>query len=79
MPHDRSYRFVSNSKLKMSNSTEEDAVLVDMELSVYSQVVFIDVPHAYPLHSDVICSYKLTGGLTPNNKDWIGIYKVDAM
>ncbi|XP_053368062.1 calcium-binding and coiled-coil domain-containing protein 2 [Clarias gariepinus] len=60
----------------MSNSTEEDAVLVDMELSVYSQVVFIDVPHAYPLHSDVICSYKLTGGLTPNNKDWIGIYKV---
>ncbi|MCI4384269.1 hypothetical protein PGIGA_G00036830 [Pangasianodon gigas] len=63
-------------QLKMSESAEEDGVRVDLETSIYSQVVFIDVPHSYPLHSDVTCSYKLTGGLIPNPKDWIGIYKV---
>ncbi|GAA6100979.1 calcium-binding and coiled-coil domain-containing protein 2 isoform X1 [Tachysurus ichikawai] len=60
----------------MIESSEEDGVKMDMESSTYSQVVFIDVPPSYPLHTDVICNYKLTGGLIPDSKDWIGIYKV---
>lgn len=63
----------------MIESSEEDGVKMDMESSTYSQVVFIDVPPSYPLHTDVICNYKLTGGLIPDSKDWIGIYKVDSL
>ncbi|XP_058262973.1 calcium-binding and coiled-coil domain-containing protein 2 [Hemibagrus wyckioides] len=60
----------------MTESLEEHGVKVDLESSTYSQVVFIDVPPSYPLNTDVICCYKVTGGLIPNSKDWIGIYKV---
>ncbi|KAK3559620.1 hypothetical protein QTP86_013580 [Hemibagrus guttatus] len=60
----------------MSDSSEEDGVKLDLESSTYSQVVFIDVPPSYPINTDVICCYKLRGGLIPNPKDWIGVYKV---
>lgn len=76
MPRDRSFSFTSI--LEMTESLEEDGVKVDLESSTYSQVVFIDVPPSYPLNTDVICCYKLTGGLIPNPKDWIGIYKVET-
>lgn len=69
---------MSVPELKMSASAVEDGVRLD-ESSVYSQVVFIDVPPSYPLYTDVTCCYKLTEGLIPSTKDWIGIYKVDAI
>lgn len=72
-------QFCLYPKLKMSESAEEEAVQMDMESSTYSQVVFIDVPRSYPLQADVTCSYKLTVGLIPCPKDWIGIYKVDEI
>ncbi|XP_060795837.1 calcium-binding and coiled-coil domain-containing protein 2 isoform X2 [Neoarius graeffei] len=59
----------------MSASAVEDAVGV-AESSMYSQVVFIDVPPSYPLQTDVTCFYKLTGGLIQRSSDWIAIYKV---
>lgn len=74
----RAVLFLSSSGT-MSESSEEDAVKVDMESSTYSQVVFIEVPPFYPLHTDITCCYKVTEGLIPNPKDWIGIYKVYAM
>lgn len=77
MPRCRSYSFVSIPKLKMS--AEQDAVQGEVESSTYSQVVFLDVHPSYPLHTDVTCSYKLTGGLIPTPKDWIGIYKVQFL
>lgn len=79
MIRDSSYRFVSVPKLKMSENPGEDVLQVDLESSTYSQVVFIDVPRSYPLHTDVTCSYKLTGSLIANPKDWIGIYKVNTI
>ncbi|XP_062859175.1 calcium-binding and coiled-coil domain-containing protein 2 [Trichomycterus rosablanca] len=60
----------------MSEVTEEDSARMEMEVSIYSQVVFIDVPPSYPLRTPVTCTYQLTGGMTSSTKDWIGIFKV---
>lgn len=60
----------------MSDGADETASFVDLERSSFSQVVFIDIPPVYTPQISVICSYRLTGGLKPNSKDWIGIFKV---
>ncbi|KAL7869168.1 hypothetical protein AOLI_G00131560 [Acnodon oligacanthus] len=64
------------SGLKMNASKEEERVTLGMESSCFSQVVFMDVPHSYPLSTSVKCSYAVTGGLNPSSKDWIGVFKV---
>lgn len=47
-----------------------------METSSYSQVVFNDVPPSYPPNTAVTCRYTLTGAVLPDQRDWVGIYKV---
>lgn len=47
-----------------------------METTSFSQVVFNDVPPSYRPNTAVTCRYTITGGLQPNPRDWIGIFKV---
>ncbi|XP_051968620.1 calcium-binding and coiled-coil domain-containing protein 2 [Xyrauchen texanus] len=60
----------------MNDRTEEEMITAVMETSSFSQVVFNDVPPSYPPNTAVTCRYTLTGGLQPNPRDWIGIFKV---
>ncbi|XP_051958480.1 calcium-binding and coiled-coil domain-containing protein 2-like isoform X3 [Xyrauchen texanus] len=62
----------------MNDRTEEEISHIPavMETSSFSQVVFNDVPLSYPPNTAVTCRYTLTGGLQPNPRDWIGIFKV---
>ncbi|XP_051530340.1 calcium-binding and coiled-coil domain-containing protein 2-like [Myxocyprinus asiaticus] len=60
----------------MNDRTEEETIPAVMETSSFSQVVFNDVPPTYPPNTAVTCRYTLTGGLQPNSRDWIGIFKV---
>ncbi|TNN51611.1 Calcium-binding and coiled-coil domain-containing protein 2 [Liparis tanakae] len=42
--------------------------------SIFSQVVFTDPPHSYPLFAPVTCSY--TAAFQPSPRDWVGMFKV---
>ncbi|XP_076856545.1 calcium-binding and coiled-coil domain-containing protein 2 [Brachyhypopomus gauderio] len=56
------------------NDDTLETVFADKES--FSQVVFVDVAHSYQINAPVRCCYTLTGGLNPNTRDWIGIFKV---
>lgn len=59
----------------MDDNADETTPTV-METISFSQVVFNDVPPSYPPNTAVTCRYTITGGLQPNPRDWIGIFKV---
>ncbi|XP_026171326.1 calcium-binding and coiled-coil domain-containing protein 2 [Mastacembelus armatus] len=42
----------------------------------FSQVVFLDIPHSYPLSTHVTCYYTLASAYQPDPRDWVGIFKV---
>ncbi|XP_028845951.1 calcium-binding and coiled-coil domain-containing protein 2 isoform X2 [Denticeps clupeoides] len=44
--------------------------------STFSQVLFTDVPPAYPPNSGVTCRYTLTAALQPHPRDWVGVFRV---
>lgn len=62
----------------MDHTEDEETVHTVMETSSFSQVVFNDVPPSYPPNTAVTCRYTITGGLQPNPRDWIGVFKVCA-
>lgn len=43
---------------------------------IFSQVVFIDIPHSYPPAAPLTCCYTVTAAFQPSNKDWVGIFRV---
>uniref|UniRef100_A0A4W4FIE1 SKICH domain-containing protein n=1 Tax=Electrophorus electricus TaxID=8005 RepID=A0A4W4FIE1_ELEEL len=61
----------------MNDDTLENMIFreYDMESS-FSQVVFVNILRSYQINVPVKCCYTLTGGLKPNTRDWIGIFKV---
>lgn len=56
---------------------EEAAAAETPSMLIFSQVVFIDIPHAYPPATPVTCRYTVTTAFQPSNKDWVGIFKVE--
>lgn len=55
---------------------DEDAVEVRFARSDFAQVIFHDIAETYPTDANVCCAYTLTSSLTPNSRDWVGLYKV---
>ncbi|KAK1793711.1 hypothetical protein P4O66_001451 [Electrophorus voltai] len=47
-----------------------------LAMEVEAQVVFVNILRSYQINVPVKCCYTLTGGLKPNTRDWIGIFKV---
>lgn len=58
----------------MEGSTE--GTTPDPAARTFSQVLFLDVPHLYPLATPVTCCYTFTADFQPNSRDWVGIFKV---
>lgn len=48
----------------------------DMDTSNFAHVIFQNVGKSYLPHAALECHYTLTQFITPNPKDWVGIFKV---
>uniref|UniRef100_A0A8C6NXY7 SKICH domain-containing protein n=1 Tax=Nothobranchius furzeri TaxID=105023 RepID=A0A8C6NXY7_NOTFU len=59
--------------LSMETLTEAGA---DLSPPAFSQVVFIDIPQAYPRSAPITCRFTLSAALQPSSMDWVGIFKV---
>nr|XP_015817915.2 calcium-binding and coiled-coil domain-containing protein 2 isoform X2 [Nothobranchius furzeri] len=57
----------------METLTEAGA---DLSPPAFSQVVFIDIPQAYPRSAPITCRFTLNAALQPSSRDWVGIFKV---
>uniref|UniRef100_A0A1A8LQY2 Calcium binding and coiled-coil domain 2 n=1 Tax=Nothobranchius pienaari TaxID=704102 RepID=A0A1A8LQY2_9TELE len=57
----------------METLTEAGA---DLSPPAFSQVVFIDIPQAYPRSAPITCRFTLSAALQPSSRDWVGIFKV---
>ncbi|XP_042199152.1 tax1-binding protein 1 [Callorhinchus milii] len=44
--------------------------------SAFAQVIFVNMEKSYMMDTPVKCDYLLTSLINPNNRDWIGIFKV---
>lgn len=58
----------------MEGSTE--GTTFDPAARTFSQVLFLDVPHLYPLATPITCCYTFTADFQPYPRDWVGIFKV---
>lgn len=63
------------SSFQVVDSSPGSSVSV-METSNFAHVIFQNVGKSFPPQAPLECRYTLTPFITPNPKDWVGIFKV---